>query len=67
MSSVRIHDVPCAIVPAGESWRVVRIDTGAKVAQAPQRFLAIARAALVLHTPRLPVITPKENRCEHSN
>jgi hypothetical protein len=51
MSTTRIHNVPCSVVRVGTSWRVVRTDTGAKVSEAPQRFLAVARAAIVLHRP----------------
>lgn len=52
MSAIRIHNVPCAVQRIGDSWQVVRTDTRATVSQAPQRFLAIARAAILLHTPR---------------
>jgi hypothetical protein len=51
MSTTRIHRVPCSVMRVGTNWRIVRMDTGAKVSAAPQRFLAIARAAIVLHRP----------------
>lgn len=50
--TTNIHNVPCTLLRVGSGWHVIRTDTGAKVAQAGQRFLAIARAAIVLHTPR---------------
>lgn len=51
MTPVRIHGVPCAVLRVGDSYRVVRTDTGARVADGFARFLAIANAAIVLHTP----------------
>jgi hypothetical protein len=54
MTSVLIHGVPCALLRAGEGFHVVRTDTGAKVAEAWSRLLAVANAAQVLHTPRKP-------------
>lgn len=52
MTTVRIHAVPCAVVRVGDDYHVIRTDTGAKVAQGFRRFLAIANAAIVLHTPK---------------
>lgn len=49
--TVRIHQVPCIVLHFGCGWQVMRTDTGAKVSRAPQQLLAIARAAVVLHTP----------------
>jgi hypothetical protein len=51
MNATYIHRVPCAVLRLHDGWHVIRIDTGAKVSRAPMRFLAIARAAIVLHTP----------------
>jgi hypothetical protein len=49
---VIIHGVRCFLQCWGrDDYRVRRWDTGAEVAQAPRRFLAIARAAAILHAP----------------
>jgi hypothetical protein len=58
----RIHGVPCSLLRVGDGYHVTRIDTGAKVAQAPQRFLAVARAAIVLHTPTAQTRAPTARR-----
>lgn len=52
-TGVLIHGVPCAIAGETDAYRVVRMDSGAVVSHAPRRFLAIALAAKVLHTPSL--------------
>lgn len=49
---VVIHGVPCLLHGQAGDYRVARSDSGAQLAQAPRRFLALARAAVLLHTPR---------------
>lgn len=51
---VQIHGTPCVLQPAqAGGYTVARQDTGAVVTQQPTRFLAVARAAVALHTPEL--------------
>jgi hypothetical protein len=57
----RIHGVPCSLLRVGDAYRVTRTDTGAKVAEAPQRFLAVARAAILLNTPTAHPIPRRRN------
>lgn len=48
---ITIHGVQCVLIGASDDYRVLRTDTGATLATACRRFLAIARAARLLHTP----------------
>jgi hypothetical protein len=50
---VVIHGVRCYVASHGQDdYRVQRADTGATLASAARRFAAIAKAAVLLHTPR---------------
>jgi hypothetical protein len=50
-AAIVIHGVAAYICGSTDDYRVVRADTGAELSRAPRRFLAIARAATLLHTP----------------
>lgn len=52
--AVHIHGVPCVLSNGGGSltpYIVTRRDSGAVITRQPTRFLAVARAALVLQPP----------------
>lgn len=50
---ISIHGVRCLVLLwARDEYRVQRADTGVTLATAPRRLQAIAKAAVLLHTPR---------------
>jgi hypothetical protein len=48
---VVIHSVPCFVTGTAGDYHVLRADSQAEVCVAPRQFQAIARAAVLLHTP----------------
>lgn len=53
--AVEIHGTPCWLKTTGGdrlTYAVVRRDTGALITEQPSRLLAVARAAVMLHTPK---------------